>query len=361
MSGFNRLIKNILSKRPGFWFFQIIGWSLLIIYYDTSYRPYMYLYKVPYFWVLAALIGFFFSLLLRKWYRIFYKQRLNIYYITILVTLSSLTVAVIWVIIRAGILTQIEKYFNNGIGSDVDIYADNLSYKIIFWVADKFWPLLVWSTLYFGIKLWQDLDDERERGEKALLLAQTAQLRMLRYQLNPHFLFNSLSSIQALIYDDPKHADLMLTELSDFLRFTLHDKEKLYIPLRDEVVIIQKYLSMEKRRFPDRLNYSVTFTEEAAKQEVVAFILQPFVENAVKYGMRTSPEKLLIDIKGFIHDKKLVLEIMNSGKWIEQGSNEGTGIRNVIERLQNAYTDKFKIFIDKGIDSVIVSIEISIK
>lgn len=360
MSGFNRFIKSKLKKRPGFWFFQIIGWTLLIIYYDTSYRPYMYLYKVPYFWVLAALIGFFFSLLLRKWYRVFYKKRLNVYYITMLVTLSSLVVAIIWVIIRAGILTQIEKYFNNGIGSDVDFYADNLSYRIIFWVADKFWPLLVWSTLYFGIKFWQDLDDERERGEKAALLAQTAQLRMLRYQLNPHFLFNSLSSIQALIYDDPKHADRMLTELSDFLRFTMRDKDRLFIPLKDEVEIVEKYLSMEKTRFPDRLHYSIQVSDKTANIEILAFILQPFVENAVKYGMKSSGEDLKIEVNCHSDGNKLFLEVTNSGHWIEPNSDEGMGIKNVVERLQNAYAENYLFYIEKKQESVSVKIQISL-
>ena len=154
----------------------------------------------------------------------------------------------------------------------------------------------------------------------------------------------------------------MLTGLSDFLRFTLHDKDKLFIPLKEEITIIEKYLSLEKMRFPDRLKYSLEITERAASKEVIAFILQPLVENAVKYGMKSSPENLVIRVKAFAEANRLYLEVSNSGKWLEsEQEKKGTGIRNVFERLQNAYSDRFRLFIDKGSEYVTVTIEILAK
>jgi LytS/YehU family sensor histidine kinase len=226
----------------------------------------------------------------------------------------------------------------------------------IFW----FFVPLTWSVLYLGLKFWIDLIESKIRGEKYLLLSQRTQLQMLRYQLNPHFLFNSLSSIQALVYDDPSQADRMITQLSDFLRYTIRDKDKLFISLKEEVVIVEKYLSIEKTRFPDRLNYKINVSKVASEQEVLAFILQPFVENAVKYGMKSSPDFLNVLINGFYRDKTLILEVVNNGEWIESDT-EGTGIKNVFERLENAYPEKYKLNIDCVDNTVRVRIEIDIE
>ena len=101
-------------------------------------------------------------------------------------------------------------------------------------------PLFAWSVIYFGLKLWFDLESEKERLNKANYLAKEAQLKMLRYQINPHFLFNSLNSIQALMYKDVEKADSMLTEFSEFFRYTLKHNNTTYVPVKIEMEIIEK-------------------------------------------------------------------------------------------------------------------------
>jgi LytS/YehU family sensor histidine kinase len=216
-----------------------------------------------------------------------------------------------------------------------------------------------------GLKIAQLYRKElihQERLEKENLEAEfklkLTELRLLKEQIHPHFLFNSLNSIQALVYDDPPHAERMITQLSDFLRFSLRDKEKLFLPLGEEVKIVEKYLSMEQTRFPDRLEYSVNITDQAKALEVIAFILQPFVENAVKHGMKTSPEKLTINVKGYTEARILFLEVKNSGRWIDNDKQKGTGIKNIYARLQNAYPERHKIHIYKNPNSVHVVVEI---
>jgi LytS/YehU family sensor histidine kinase len=184
------------------------------------------------------------------------------------------------------------------------------------------------------------------------------ELKLLRGQIQPHFLFNALNSIQILIYENPRHAARMITELSEFLRFTYRDKDKLYIPLAEEVEIVRKYLSMEKTRFPERLVYSIEVSKEASRKEVITFLLQPFVENAIKHGMKTSPEPLSINVRGYIKQNILFLEVSNSGRWIENSNDSGTGITNAYERLQNAYPQKYNIQISKNPNNVCVIIEI---
>lgn len=314
----------------------------------------------PIFWALSFLVGILISLLLRYWYRrLFFSRpgKFNIYMIAATIPLFSIVAASFWAAIRLVLLNPLELLYLHEIPFTISLPPVNL-FLYLTEIANNAWPYLIWSALYFGIKFWIDLLEANELSQKASLLAQKSQLQMLRYQLNPHFLFNSLNSIQALIHDDPNHADRMITELSDFLRFTLRDKDRLFIPLGEEVKIVEKYLSMEKTRFPDRLNYSINVTQQASKIEVIAFILQPFVENAIKHGMKSSPEKLEVMISGYIKAKHLFIEVRNNGQWIENQEVTGTGIKNVYERLNNAYPNKYDIQIKKNPDFVNIVIEI---
>lgn len=359
MSRVSRWIKSNLSRKPGFWFFQIVGWLVFTtgmkIYYSERE---VYSFLTFYRFYITYVLGFLLTLGLRYYYQRILRGHRSITFIVINIFVASLIIHIIWVPIDVLVslpylspeeLNEFLAPFKNF--NFLDYYKDNLFWYIV---------ILLWSVLYVGLKFWIELIGIKEKSEKAALLAQKSQLQMLRYQLNPHFLFNSLNSIQALVYDDPEHADKMITELSDFLRFTIRDKDKLCIPLGEEVKIVEKYLSMEKTRFPDRLDYKISVTEQASKVEVIAFILQPFVENAVKHGLKSSPEKLLVTIMGYAEAHRLYLEVRNNGPWIENKKNDGVGIQNVFDRLQMAYPNKYNMHIYKNPDSVCILIEIYI-
>jgi hypothetical protein len=343
--------------KSSFWVLQIGGWLLMLLLdYFRSYEE-INNDPAPYIWLLSLSAGFFITLLLRQFYQQFCARKKSVYFYFVLLIISSFVAGFLWYLVRFTLLTPWHRCVADG----ESFYIELLSpYLIITKSIDYTWIFVIWSSLYIGLKFWIDLIDANERSEKAYLLAQKSQLLMLRYQLNPHFLFNALNSIQALVYEDPKHADIMITELSEFLRFTLRDKDKLFIPLGKEVEIVEKYLSIEKTRFPDRLEYSVNITPKASQQEVIAFILQPFVENAIKYGMRTSPDRLTIVIDGYMESDKLYLKITNSGHWVDNKEESGTGIQNVFDRLNNAYPGKYNLNILKNAGSVCVLIEISL-
>lgn len=220
---------------------------------------------------------------------------------------------------------------------------------------------LSWSALYFGLKFWRDLSAERERIHEAKRLAQNSKLQMLKYQLNPHFLFNSLNSIQTLIYQNPKQADKMIASLSEFLRYNLDYADKLEIQLIEEVNIIKQYLLIEKNRFEERLEYKIEVSKETEKLKILAFIIQPFVENAVKYGMRTNPEEMKLNLSTFLKDEELNIEIDNSGEWLANSGENGMGIRNVRERLINAYPGQHKLLISADEGWVRISIKINME
>jgi len=231
------------------------------------------------------------------------------------------------------------------------LYVYNIPDQLISFLKLAFttgqWTFLFFSLAYLGINYWLNLEVERERSRNATNLAQKAQLQMLRYQLNPHFLFNSLTSIQALVHENPDRADIMVTELSDFLRFTLQYNDRITITVREEINITEKYLAIEKIRFEERLDYSIKFDNAILKAEIPCFITQPLVENAVKFGLQKNPKGIKIRMNLFQSDENLIIEVSNTGKLID-GWSMGIGLQNINERLNNAYPGDYKFDLDEA-------------
>lgn len=246
----------------------------------------------------------------------------------------------------------------------VDIYLKNLN--ILMFLRKEYVMFIVislWTALYFGIKYWIEWQEEKQRSEDALNMVQKAQLQMLRYQLNPHFLFNSLNSIKALVNEDQAAAKQMITELSDFLRYSLKDKDVAFRPLKEELDALRLYLSIEKKRFEEKLHISYDITEATYDKQVLSFLLHPLIENAIKYGMKSSELPLDIRISAYVADPYLIIEIYNSGRWFEYGEatgihGTGTGLENVKKRLENAYASDYIFNIEKGRHFVCVKIAI---
>lgn len=349
-------LRTFLSQRPGFWFFQIAGWILFTIGMKL-YFPNMEVTDIVTFWkfVNFYLIGFLLTCGLRFIYTRVLKNDKSI---LLIVAVSLLSSALIMFLV--GFLDGLSAYpFMDAAGKEKFVKSWQYFDLARFYHDNIFWYLvfLLWNILYFGLKAWLDLRETRERSEKAVLLAQQSQLRMLRYQLNPHFLFNSLNSIQALVYEDPERADRMIFRLSEFLRYTLRNQDRLMISLAEEIKIVEEYLYIEKARFPDRLKYTIEINDEAARREVVAFMLQPFVENAIKHGMKSSPDFLEINISAICNNGKLIIQIRNNGQWLES-NEEGIGIKNVFDRLHNAFPGKYSLSISRDTGNVCVEITI---
>jgi two-component system, LytTR family, sensor kinase len=209
-------------------------------------------------------------------------------------------------------------------------------------VLDYAYVLVAWSASYFGIKSWQDARDERERALEASALAREAQLEMLRYQINPHFLFNALNSIRASIDEDRARARRMVTELSEFLRYSLLDAKTTEVPLSEEIEAIRSYLAIERIRFEDKLD--VEFDVEPAAESFLlpSFLVHPLVENAIKHGMRSGPVPLTIRLAARIVDGALRIEVANTGHLARAGTVAGAGIglKNIERRLEQMFQDR---------------------
>jgi len=226
-------------------------------------------------------------------------------------------------------------------------------------------PLLGWTSLYFGINIWREWKEQGERASQANALAQAAQLQMLRYQINPHFLFNSMNSIRALVDENEDKAREMITELSEFLRYSLVSKDYADVPLREELEAIQYYFAIQKRRYEDKLEVSYDIDPQAGEYPVLSFLIHPLVENAIKYGMRTGPMPLIVHLAARLDDDSLVIEVRNTGNWVPpsppgspDGQGTGTGLDNVRRRLENAFPERHRIAIFEKDGSVHVQLTI---
>lgn len=354
------------NKNKLFWILQVSGWLLFAVamqFYNVNHvfqsLERFYLVFITYF------LGFGLTTCLRYFYRYIYRKVKSIGLIPLYIFLSITVLHIFWepidVLLSSPFWTQ--ERLNEWLTiytqfSFVDYYKKNLFWYVI---------LLLWSVLYFAIKFMLEWQYQKDRAEKAQMLAQRAQLQMLRYQLNPHFLFNSLNSIRAMIDEDVKAAKGMITELSEFMRYSLLYDNDLEKPLKREMEAVKSYFSIEKKRFEEKINVEFFVTPEAEKYPVLSFLLQPFVENAVKYGMQTSPMPLMIKIAASVLNYRLIIDVNNSGKWVEPAetvsnnseiSRTGMGIENVRKRLEQAYPGQHVFEIRKNDDSVNIHLEI---
>ncbi|MDH3548469.1 MAG: histidine kinase [Gammaproteobacteria bacterium] len=211
-------------------------------------------------------------------------------------------------------------------------------------VMGSFYIMLCWSGLYFGIKYYQQLQEQTEQTLKAVAAAHQAQLKMLRYQLNPHFLFNTLNAISTLILDGSnKTANQAVTRLSDFLRYTLDNDPMSRVTLGSELDALDLYLEIEKVRFGDRLIIEKDIDDRAAKALVPSLILQPLIENAIKYAISPMEEGGALRITARVQQSTLILQLSDTGPGLGNGNNgqksSGVGLKNTRERLQQLYGD----------------------
>ena len=182
-----------------------------------------------------------------------------------------------------------------------------------------------------------ELKIQKEKTLTAMALASEAQLQMLRYQLNPHFLFNALNSIRTLVHEDISKADQMITDLSEFLRYSLSNEGNNDVSLKEEIEVIKVYLQIQKTRFEEKLEVEIDIKKDAQKIKIPCFLIHPLVENAVKYGLETSAPPLKIQITGEIIQDILIIKVRNSGSICSPMDSEcnGTGLKNIQMRLNH--------------------------
>lgn len=328
------------NKRYLFWTLQLAGWSgwgvsfyLGVMVWGKP--PENYSVYLP----IVSTIGMMLTLGLRALYQYMWNSHGIRRIFAILA--ASYVAGLVWMACRAVIFRSIfgdeqSKHPDKDWG--VFSYFDG--------TISAFWVMLVWSGLYFGIKYYMLLQEEKQRGLKVAAMAHQSQLRMLQYQLNPHFLFNTLNAISTLILDkDTDLANSMVTRLSRFLRYTLDSDPMEKVTVTEEIEAIKLYLDIEKVRFDERLRLHFDISVEAETALVPSLLLQPLVENSIKYAVSQSRNGGSIGISAKVSDKQLLLEVADDGpgldlKYGRLPKGGGVGVSNCRERLRELYGDQ---------------------
>jgi len=342
------MIKNLANdQRKLFWVLHLGGWLAwgLIFKYGLAWAvseemaPKYFLYVM-----IITMVAIVFSLVLRYIYRYLWSRPLWIQGLGFL--LGSSLAGFLWIQSRSYIFYG---YFAKH--KDMEAWTEKMGaaaemYEKVF-IMESFtsgWiPMLAWSTLYFLIKYYQIFQEVQKSALKSAAMAHEAQLKMLRYQLNPHFLFNTLNAISTLILEQQTElANRMVTRLSSFLRYSLDNDPMQKITLDQELVALKLYLDIEKVRFEERLNLELDIGDEAAQALIPSLLLQPLVENAIKYGIARSVDGGHLRIAAKVFAGDLLLELSDDGPGVELVDGlipnaNGVGLRNTRERLVELY------------------------
>ncbi len=237
--------------------------------------------------------------------------------------------------------------FNNILLSKPLLFSTIFFYKSI----GLIFIVIAFATIYYLINHWFNLKKQKEMTLQATNLANEAQLQMLRYQINPHFLFNALNTIRSMVEEDKTVARNMITELSNFFRYSL-SQNGTTDTFGNEINAIKNYLEIQKIRFEEKLNIDYDIDEKLHQMKIPFFIILPLVENAIKFGLQSSSTPLNIKIIAKANSH-LEISVHNSGHLIEcEKNNEGTktGIENTKKRLSLYFPENyaFKLFEKDG-------------
>ena len=228
--------------------------------------------------------------------------------------------------------------------------------------------LAAWSALYYATNFYLKLEAQSDQLEKLEGQASAAQLAMLRYQLNPHFLFNTLNSISTLVLlKQTDRANMMLSRLSSFLRYTLANEPLSQVTLAQEVETLKLYLEIEKMRFEERLRAHFDVDPRVAGTRLPSLLLQPLVENAIKYAVTPQEEGADISVTARLAGDRVQIDVSDTGPGLNEGvarstSSTGVGLANTRDRLAQAFGPRHRFEAQPGpAGGFVVTIEIPVE
>jgi len=317
------------QKSRAFWILQAAGWSGYLVLRAVSNLSNNKTFESLLAVVIEAIVGYCITLLLSTLYG-YYRRLPRIS--GILLTLATLALfTLIYAVLDAFTFSFIRE--QPGISLGLVLGSLFLNFTV----------LAGWSALYFGINFYLIVEQQIDQMQALENQASHAQLAMLRYQLNPHFLFNTLNSISTLVLlKQTERANVMLSRLSSFLRYTLANEPTAHVTLAQEVETLKLYLEIEKMRFDARLRPHFDIDPRVAKARLPSLLLQPLVENAIKYAVTPQEEGADITVSARLAGDKVQIAVSDTGPGLIEMKTRptlstGVGLANIRERLAQAF------------------------
>lgn len=351
--------KNMnLSRKQIYWISQATGWSLfvlinLLIIASFDELPWQRILV----WIFLGIVGIFFTHLLRRvirkknWLNLPLKKTIPRILIASIITGIVIYAFVFAAGYIAGTIPQEEFKIARPIAGAINLSGITL----------------LWCLIYFAVHY---LENYKKKEIESLIweaAVKDYELKTLKSQLNPHFMFNAMNSIRALIEEDPESAKVAITKLSNILRYSLQMERAERVPLEDEIATVKNYLDLERIRFEDRLKYNIEIDKGTQKIEIPPMMIQTLVENGIKHGVSKRTNGGEIRLKSSVHSNtngsRLKIEIRNSGHLSEDQlkNSNGFGVSNTKHRLNLLFGEEasFSITNENG-DTVLAEVEIPI-
>ena len=318
------------DKVRAFWMLQAAGWSGYLLLRTVSSISNEISVDRIITAIIESIVGYCLTLLLSTLYG-YYRRMPRI--TGILLTLATLALATLIYAVLDAFTVSFIKLDEPGISVSLVLAALFLNFTV----------LAGWSALYFGINFYLIVEQQIDQMQILENQASHAQLAMLRYQLNPHFLFNTLNSISTLVLlKQTERANVMLSRLSSFLRYTLANEPTAHVTLAQEVETLKLYLEIEKMRFDERMRPHFDIDTRVAKARLPSLLLQPLVENAIKYAVTPQEEGADITITARLTGERVQIAVSDTGPGLIEAKprptlSTGVGLANIRERLVQAY------------------------
>ncbi len=337
-----------------FWLMQLIGWFglalisflSLTLWYDQQGLSYIA------HTLLQSVLGILVSWPLRPLFHFFWNK--SVWMLLCAAIAGVLVCSVVWTILR--ITTFMAMTGEQGLWTDFGG-----------WLFGSIMIFACWAAFYHGVKLYQLLQSEHAnllriaaenkeqqlRRSQAETIAHEAQLKMLRYQLNPHFLFNTLNAIAALVTaKELSRASTMIVQLSNFLRYSLDNDPIRRVSLKEEMDALKLYLNIEQTRFAERLELDFDIDSSAEVVRIPSLLLQPLAENAIKYAIAPMEEGGKISVSAELEKDYVCIEMLDSGPGLQTEGQSlegiGIGLRNTVDRLHEFYGDNYTFNLESG-------------
>lgn len=341
----------IVGSKNTFLLCQTIGWLLYIVFIylaygvDSSHSP----AKVLLYYACEMLFGFALTCILK--HPLQKALQCSPPWLILISTSLVVMTAYSWTLLKVAVFHRL-----------FDLLAhQTLLQTTQEWLPNSLSTIAAWCAIYFAFHFGKANAAQEKTLLKLESQANESKLKMLRYQLNPHFLFNTLASIRALVGEDKAKARKMILELSDLLRYSLYSDPLALHPLRDELEVLQSYINIERIRYQDKFVLETNISNESQSVPIPSMLLQPLFENIVKHSLALSIEPIRITLQAkreetrlclFIEntlaekallEKTLVENTLSSPKLTPQApSEQGIGQRNTLARLTSLYGQSFR-------------------
>jgi sensor histidine kinase YesM len=338
--------KIILNKNQRYWLFQVLGWGSITLVETINYTFFIvgtFSWGFVGQFAVLSVIGLVISHIYKKLFikpSVFEKSLSKIW-------VRALADTFLMTSIMVSLIYGISVFSNPEVLKDTQFF---ISYFGQIMNVARY--VVVWIIIYY---LYHVLKKHQETAEQKLLvenLAKTSELELLKSQLNPHFLFNALNSIKALVLIDTNKSREAIIKLSELLRFTLNYEKTPLISISEEINEVVKYLELEKIRFGNRLDVKIDLQAETLEAKIPPAMILTLAENAIKHGITQLPDGGLIEITASANSQNVRIEVTNSGV-LKLDENKGIGLKNTTKRLHSLFGEKADLVLKRKSDNLV--------